>query len=153
MPGQNKYFKLGHSCFLPLYSTNQSINVVLPTNLIKKYPWQLIKCHLMHKEQQKTTFIPNISSMILAQVLQCRNTINKDEYQNSCLLRCDLVLLGKWFPTFSSNVLSSSSVSAGPRIILLELTDAFRMKALWSFKMPGTTYPATMFHILKDPNP
>jgi len=84
----------------------------------------------MHKEQQKTTFVPNISSMLLAQLVQGRNTVNKDEYQNSCLLRCDAVSLGEWFPTFRRNYLSSSSGSIDPRIILLELSDPFKMKTL-----------------------
>jgi hypothetical protein len=54
----------------------------------------------MPKKQQKTIFEPNISSMLLAQLVQGRNKINKDEYQNSCLLRCDAVSLGEWFPPF-----------------------------------------------------
>lgn len=81
-----------------------------------------MKFHLMHKEKQKTTFVPSISSMLLVQLVQGRNTINKDEYQNSCLPRCDAVSLGEWFTTFRRNVLSSSSGSIGQRIILLELT-------------------------------
>ena len=110
-------------------------------------PPQLIKCHLMHKEQQKTTFVPNISSMLLAQLVQGRNTMNKDEYQNSCLLRCDAASLGERFPTFWRNCLSSSSGSIDPRIILLQLTDPFKMNTLWAFKTPGTNHQATLFHM------
>ena len=63
--------------------------------------------------------------MILAQLVQGRNAINKNEYQNSYLLKCDSVSLGKRFPTFERHLLSSSSGSIGPRIIFLELTDPF----------------------------
>ena len=113
---------------------------------------QLTKCHLMHKEQQKTTFVPSISSMLLAELVQGRNTVNKDEYQNSCLLRRDAVSLGEWFLTFWKNCISSSSGLIDPRIILLELTDPFKMKAIWSFKKQGISHPTTLFNILKDPN-
>jgi hypothetical protein len=61
------------------------------------------------------------------------------------LLEHDAVPVPEYFRTLEMSIVLSSSVSSPPRRPLYCLT--LRMKALWSFKTSGTTFPTTQRYI------